>query len=112
MILCTLFISVAQLFYNAGAEQLPLIFWNWPLFAGIGLYALGAIFFVYSLKGGEVSVLYPIIGTSYIWVALLANVFFNEPLGIAKIIGIVGIVLGVSLLGFGHARPVYGVGLR
>jgi multidrug transporter EmrE-like cation transporter len=34
---------------------------------GVLLYAISALLFVYSLKNGNLSVLYPVIASSYIW---------------------------------------------
>jgi drug/metabolite transporter (DMT)-like permease len=99
--LCTTLTSSAQIFYKFGAAKLPLIFFNWPLLTGLTLYGIGAIIFVIALKGGDVSVLFPIIATSYVWVSLLSNYFFNEPLNIFKWVGIFLIMVGISVIGFG-----------
>ena len=82
MIICTLFTSSAQIFYKIGAKTLDLniisIITNWQIMVGIGFYGLGAILVIIALRGGEVTVLYPIITSSYIWVSLASSYFFGE----------------------------------
>jgi len=56
---------------------------------------------VLGLKRGEVSVLYPILATSYIWVILLSVSFFDEQLSLLKIVGMASVVVGIMFVGFG-----------
>jgi undecaprenyl phosphate-alpha-L-ara4N flippase subunit ArnE len=105
MVLCTAFTSFAQVFYKMGADKLVFSFMeiitNVPLITGMVLYGLGAIIMIVAFKGGEVSVLYPIVATSYIWVSLLSVYFFNESLNLFKVIGIFVIISGVVLISIG-----------
>jgi len=75
---------------------------NFPLFGGVFLYALGTILFIPALKGGDLSVLYPFIALSYIWVSLLSVKFLGEKMNRLKWAGIFLIITGVSFIGFGH----------
>ena len=75
---------------------------NYHLFGGIFLYALGTVLFIPALKGGDLSVLYPFVALSYIWVSLLSVKFLGEKMNKMKWIGIAMIILGVSFIGFGH----------
>src|SRR3989338_8100643 len=82
MVLCTVFTSFAQVLYKFGAAKLEFnimsLITNVPLISGMALYVLGAVIMIIAFKGGEVSVLYPIIATSYIWVSLLSIYLFKE----------------------------------
>lgn len=49
-------------------------FSNIHFFIGLSLYAICTLIYVYALSFGEVSVLYPLLATPYIWVGLLASV--------------------------------------
>lgn len=104
MIIVTFLISVAQLFYKIGANRLEFnfinIITNYPLIIGIVIYGIGAVFFVVALKGGEVSVLYPMLATSYIWVNLLSKYFLGESLNFFKWLGIIFIFAGVGFISF------------
>ena len=74
---------------------------NHHLFAGVLIYALGTLFFIPALKGGELSVLYPFVALSYIWVSLLSVKFLGEKMNPRKWFGIALIIAGVSLIGIG-----------
>lgn len=104
MIVCTAFTSIAQIFYKFGAAKLPVIFTNYHIFIGLLLYAAGAVIFVLALKSGEVTVLYPIIATSYIWVSILSWAIFSEVINIYKWIGIIAIVSGITIIAFGSKK--------
>jgi len=97
--------SSAQLLYKTGAERLSLdiiaLITNWPLISGMFLYGIGAVLLIIALKHGEVTVLYPIIATSYIWVVLFSWILFGESLGLLKILGILAIVGGIILISKG-----------
>jgi len=56
---------------------------------------------VLALRNGQLSVLYPIIALTYVWVAILSPMFFDDVLNAPKIAGVAFIVAGVSFIGFG-----------
>jgi len=105
VIICSVLAAVAQIFYKIGAGMLKLdiisLATNYPLMIGMALYGLSAILLVLSLKRGKLSVLYPFIALSYIWVAMLSMVFLHESISLLKWAGFITIVVGVSLIGFG-----------
>ena len=108
MVFCTIFTSFAQVFYKKGADVLEFsligILKDYYLFIGIILYIIGAIIMIYAFKKGEVTVLYPIITLSYIWVSLLSVYFFGEIMNFYKWIGVFIIVIGISLIGIGSKK--------
>ncbi|MCB9358382.1 EamA family transporter [Candidatus Woesearchaeota archaeon] len=105
IIACTVFISIAQLLYKLGSKSLSFsldgILFNYLLLGGLFMYGIGAIMMILALKGGEVSVIYPILGTSYVWVVILSWQFLGETINIFKIIGIGMIIAGVTFIGRG-----------
>ena len=106
IILCTLFTSSAQVFYKFGAAKLVLtdimtIITNYNIFIGLFLYGISAFLMLLAFKGGEVTVLYPIFATSFIWVAILSNIFFSEPLNLFKWLGVGSIIIGISFISYG-----------
>ena len=105
VILCSLFTSPAQIFYKIGSAKLSWNFFsmitNYHIIIGLFLYGVGALLLVAALSKGELSVLYPIVATSYIWVAILSAIFLNENFDIYKLLGILTIVTGVTLVGVG-----------
>ena len=73
-----------------------------PIFYfGILLYGLSALIFVYALKFGDLSTLYPVVGLSYIWVSLLSIKYLGEKMNNYKWFGIFLIILGVIFIGIG-----------
>ena len=106
MVICTLFTSAAQLFYKTGANNLEFnlisIISNWPIFLGMFLYGIGAVLLIIALKGGEVTVLYPIVASSYIWVALGSGYLFKEIITPLRWIGIILIIIGILMINFGQ----------
>jgi drug/metabolite transporter (DMT)-like permease len=103
--LCTIFTSFGQLFLKMGASDLKPGFFSllsdYPLIAGFALYGFGAILFILSLRFGELSMVYPIISLSFIWVLFLSSRYLHEPILASKVAGVLFILAGVSLIGRG-----------
>ena len=99
ILISTVLISSAQILLKLGAVKLTNL--TWQLFVGFSFLILDTLFLILGLKRGEVSVLYPILATSYIWVILLSVSFFDEQLGLLKIIGMASVVVGIMFVGFG-----------
>ncbi len=74
---------------------------NYDLMAGVLLYVLGTVLFIFALRGGELSVLYPFVSVTYIWVCMLSMRFLGEKMNSLKWGGIALIILGVSFIGIG-----------
>lgn len=109
MVLCTLLTSSAQFLWKYGSNNLkPGIFnllTNSGIIGGFIVYGIAAVVMIIALKGGELSVLYPIIATSYIWVSLLSPMFFQtDSMNFMKWGGVFTIIAGVSLVGIGSKR--------
>jgi len=109
MILCTIFTSTGQILYKFGAEKLSFdissIIFNIPLILGLLSYWIALVFLIIAFRGGELSVLYPIVATSYIWVSIASPFFFEtDSMTPEKWIGIIIIVAGVSLIGWGATK--------
>jgi len=74
------------------------------LFAGYCLYGIFAALMVYALRHGELSLLYPIIALTYVWVTILSVLVFHETITPLKGAGIATIICGVAILGRGGTR--------
>ena len=100
--------SSAQLLYKMGADRLSsdllMLLSNWPLLLGMFVYGMGAVLLIIALKHGEVTILYPVIATSYIWVALFSWLLFGESISYLKLVGIISIVVGIVLISFGSKQ--------
>jgi len=106
---CTIIGAAAQLLLKTGANQLvhpnPLgIITNWNLLAGLSLYGVSTLLLVLALRDSELSLLYPVIALTYVWVTLLSVVVFHERIVPIKLAGIAIIIAGVAVLGRGQKR--------
>ena len=94
--------AVGQLLFKWGASSVSSSLWdwllNWPLVAGLVLYGAGFILLVTALRHGTLSVLYPILATSYVWVALLSVRFLGESFSMGQWLGVALIIGGVGLI--------------
>jgi multidrug transporter EmrE-like cation transporter len=98
--------AIGQFLYKAGAsritESLSSYVLNPPLLGGVACYVSVMVLFVAAFKrGGEMSVLYPIYASTFIWGALIARVAFHEPIRPINIAGMLVLVAGMFLMGFG-----------
>ena len=106
---CTILGAAAQMLLKTGANQLvnptPLaMLTNLTLLGGLSLYGISTVLLVLALKDGELSLLYPVIALTYVWVTLLSLVVFHDHVNPLKMAGIAIIVAGVAVLGGGGKR--------
>ncbi len=102
--LSTFVVSFGQILFKFGSMDFSIgisLLFNYPLILGLVLYGVGAGMLIVALKYGDLSVLYPIYGATYIWVSLLSPHFFNDSMNMLKWIGIAFILLGVASIGRG-----------
>lgn len=107
--ICTLFGAPAQILIKSGAEHVPHhVGWftalmamavNLPLVAGYSLYGISFILMAMALKHGELSIMYPIIALTQVWVTILSVYIFHDSMNPYKVLGIAGVVVGVGVLG-------------
>jgi uncharacterized membrane protein len=114
--LCTLIGAAAQLLIKEGAGRLPRgglagllsnlssLLTNFPLIAGYVCLAVMTALMIAALRNGHLSVLYPIIALTYVWVMILSALYLGDHLNSLKVAGVVLIVGGVSLIGIGSRR--------
>jgi drug/metabolite transporter (DMT)-like permease len=106
----TLLAAAAQVLFKFGTNRLlghtslVAILTDVPLIGGLVLYGLGAAMMILALRHGELSVLYPLISLSYVWVAILSVVIFGESMNPYKVGGICVIMAGVGVMGMGSQK--------
>lgn len=105
---CTIIGACAQVLFKLAAARLPdplnastaiQLAYNLPLIGGLTLYGINTMLMVLALRKGELSLLYPIISLTYLWVTGICVAFLNEKMNPLKFAGLALIVLGVSVLG-------------
>jgi drug/metabolite transporter (DMT)-like permease len=98
--------SFGAVFLKSGSQHLSMdwrsVIFNWRLMLGVGSFVLSSLFFVVGLRHGDLSVLYPMVSLGYIWTLLWSKLFFGEPFTRFKILGLLLILLGTTMLGMGN----------
>lgn len=107
--LCTLFGVTAQYFIKTSGMQMAsfsvmALLTNLHLWVGLSLYGVSTGLLILALRDGELSLLYPVISLTYVWVTILSVLVFNEALNVYKVCGIGVICAGVALLGKGKSE--------
>jgi uncharacterized membrane protein len=105
---CTVLGAAAQILMKIGMShfvpEVAALITNAPLMAGYTLYGINTLMLVLALREGELSMLYPIIALTYVWVTLLSYLLLGEPPNLYKNLGIATIVIGVAVLGRGGKK--------
>ncbi len=106
VLVCTVFTSMAQILFKFASFSFSLdivsIATNYFFISGLVLYAVAAGLLIAALKRGELSVVYPVVATSYIWVSILSSMVFpTDAMTMMKWAGIFIIMAGVSFVGMG-----------
>jgi uncharacterized membrane protein len=83
--------------------SLKSILTNYNLIGGYLLYGVATVIFIPALRGGELSVLYPLVSITYIWVSFLSVRYLGEKMNLLKWSGIGLIMIGVAFIGVGSA---------
>ncbi len=110
VILCTVIGAAAQILMRWGADHISGetgvmgLLTNWPLIAGYACLGLNTLLLIVALRDGQLSVLYPIIALTYVWVTVLSPMLFPDTINVYKVVGVGLIVGGVSLIGVGSRR--------
>lgn len=107
VMLATLLTATGQFLFKMGTANMLLnisLLTNWYLIAGFAIYGISAAILVISLKYGELSVLYPIIALSFVWVNIISFELLGEQLSTLKWAGVSLIIIGVSCIGFGSKQ--------
>jgi drug/metabolite transporter (DMT)-like permease len=96
--------SFGAVFLKKGAARLDgtiLSFVNGELFLGVSLFLGSSVFYALGIRGGQLSVLYPMVSLGYLWTLLWSRLFFKEALTATKFLGLGLILLGVCFVGMG-----------
>lgn len=105
MVICTFLVAIGQFFLKKGVELFELsiisIMSNYWLLSGLLLYFIASILLIKALKLGDLSVVFPFVSLSYIWVAIGSMLILSEIMTITNWSGMLSILLGVILLGRG-----------
>ena len=75
------------------------------LIFGLLSYALSFALLTLALKDGELSTIYPFLGLTFVWVTIFSPLLIpNETYSLIKFAGVVIILFGVTLTGYGGSK--------
>lgn len=96
--------SFGAVFLKKGAARLDgslLSFVNSRLLLGVALFLGSSVFYTLGIRGGDLSVLYPMVSLGYVWTLLWSRLFFHETFSRQKFLGLGLVLLGVVFVGLG-----------
>ncbi len=109
MLFNTLITASAQISWKLGVINLEPGLWNvvfnTGIIVGFVLYGIGAVILLICLKHGELSVIYPIVAMSFIWVNIISPKFFpTDTMSLLKWVGVFIVIIGVTFIGVGSKQ--------
>ncbi|MBW2997272.1 EamA family transporter [Candidatus Woesearchaeota archaeon] len=103
VVVCTIFTALGSLFFKKGVDKLAFsmqgVLDAYQIIIGLFFYFLGFILLTFAFKHGELSVLFPFVSLSFVWVAILSFIFLSELISLVEVLGVGAIVFGVVLIG-------------
>jgi len=109
VVLCTVFTAIGSLLLKKGADRLEFsslqgILQGYLVLIGLTFYFVGFLLLMYSFKHGELSVLFPFVSLSFVWVVTLATIVLKEKVTPLEILGVATIVAGVVMIGLSSRK--------
>lgn len=102
MLLTALFSAIGQIFFKYGSEQVgaSVTSWllNYYLIVGLMIHGIGFYFMISAFKYANLSIIYPVLATSYIWVAIFSSILLKEKIYTLQWFGMFAIVVGIFLI--------------
>jgi drug/metabolite transporter (DMT)-like permease len=91
--------AAGPLLFAAGARGRTemLSFHNMSIIAGLGLYALGTIFWIYSLSRAQLIQVYPFTALTFVLIYFSGILFLGENLEVYDLCGIILVLIGLSV---------------
>jgi drug/metabolite transporter (DMT)-like permease len=108
--LCTLIGAAAQVFFKLGSASMSggnaftlilHVLTSPALLIGFACYGVNTLLLVLALRNRELSMTYPVISLTYVWVSILSVLIFQEKMNPWKVAGLCVVVCGVGVLGRG-----------
>ena len=96
MIVSAICTAIGQYFWKvSGGSSIK------ALFIGFFLYGIGALMMIIAFKFGSLSVLHPMMSIGYIVALFIGYFLLGEYITVMKVVGIIFILIGVTLIGVG-----------
>lgn len=103
LVICSSFLGAfGSYFFKLGSKNLKTnliqLLQNYPLLAGFGLFGISSFIYLFALRISKLTILYPLSSLSYVWALFIGYYFLKEKITVLKIIGILLILSGASLV--------------
>lgn len=82
---------------NTFMDVLRLIKNKWVVLGGVG-YVVGLLLYLVALSGHDLSLVFPIFASSFIFVTLFSRVFLKERITILRALGVLLIFVGITIV--------------
>ncbi|MEW5896859.1 MAG: hypothetical protein AB1668_04155 [Nanoarchaeota archaeon] len=110
MLICTIFTALGQLFFKYGSATFEFdamkLITNYNLILGFVFYGLGALLLITALKFGKLSIIYPFVSLTFVWVMLMSVFIFDEAINSFKINAVFLIILGIIFIRGSENSPL------
>ncbi len=95
--------ALATFLIKKGLDSYSLrkLFFSSNLWAGLVLYGISVILYILILRVEELSVIYPLMSTTYIWTTVFSVKYLGEKMNKWKWTSLLGIILGIIFIGLG-----------
>ncbi|MGH7885805.1 MAG: EamA family transporter [Thermodesulfobacteriota bacterium] len=102
MLLTALFSAIGQIFFKYGSDYVGSSIFSWIfnyyLIIGLMIHAVGFYFMISAFKQANLSLIYPVLATSYIWVAIFSSILLKEKIQFIQWFGMMAIVAGIFMI--------------
>jgi multidrug transporter EmrE-like cation transporter len=71
------------------------------IYLALFIFFLSYVMVIISIKLVDLSIIYPTLSLSYIWITIIAYFLFNELITFSKVFGMISIILGIIFINLG-----------
>lgn len=95
--------ALATLEIKLGVDKHSLreVIFTYHALKGFLFIVISMVLYIFALSKEELSVVYPLVSTTYIWTALFSVKYLGEKMNKWKWLGLIGVVIGVVLISIG-----------
>ncbi len=103
-LIASFIISLAQLSFKRSIKRIDRIndlfalVMNKGFMAGLFAYAIGLVLYLKALSGADLSLVYPVFASTFIFVAILSTILLKENLNWKRMAGIMLIFIGIVVV--------------
>jgi drug/metabolite transporter (DMT)-like permease len=103
-LLAALVTSFAQFLFKKSVTKIDsirhllLLVKNKGVMLGLACYAIGFVIYITALSGGELSIVFPIFASSFIFVTIISAVTLKEKITMMRAAGVLLVFIGITIV--------------